>query len=193
MNPVALYRTVKPVLVLISVIWIVEIVNQMTARSLSAWFGLEPRRLAGLIGVPAMPLLHGGFGHLIANTLPLAVLGAIGLVVARERFLPATLWIVLASGFAVWLLARGGTVVGASGLIFGWFGFLVTLGAIERSFRAVAGAVIVIGVYGGMIWGVLPQSDLRISWEAHFFGAVAGAASAWMIARPAPRRRRRGT
>lgn len=183
MSPVALYNSIRPILILLTVIWIIEIVNQMIGHRLNMWFGLEPRRMEGLIGIPAMPLLHGGFGHLGANTLPLLILGGIGLFVAPERLWIATLWIVIASGLAVWLLARGGTVVGASGLIFGWFGYLVTLGALERSFRAVAGAVIVIAIYGGMIWGVLPQSDVRISWEAHFFGAVAGAVAAWMFAK----------
>lgn len=183
MTPSNLYNIIRPVLILLTVIWIIEIVNQMVGHRLNTWFGLEPRKLDGLIGVPAMPFLHGGFGHLGANSLPLLVLGGIGVFVARERIWISTIWIVLTSGLAVWLLARGGTVVGASGLIFGWFGFLVTLGAIERSFRAVAGAVLVIAIYGGMIWGVLPQSDVQISWEAHFFGAIAGVAAAWMFAR----------
>ena len=83
--------------------------------------------------------------------------------------------IVIVSGLAVWIMARPGIVVGASGLIFGWFGFLLALGALERSTRAIIGAVLVIVFYGGMIWGIFPKSGVRISWEAHLFGAIAGA------------------
>ena len=87
-----------------------------------------------------------------------------------------------ATGLAVWLLARPGTVhVGASGLVFGWFGFVVALGVLERSVRAIAGAVLVLLIYGGMVWGMLPNQGVQISWEAHFFGAVAGALIAWAL------------
>ncbi len=170
-----LLRALRPICVLILAIWIVEVVNMLMGHRLNHWFGLEPRSISGLIGVPLMPLLHGGIGHLAANTLPLGILGVIGLLVAPQRFFQASLLIVLLSGLAVWILARGGIVVGASGLIFGWFGFLVTLGVIERSTRAIVGAAIVIIFYGGMIWGVLPQGNVRVSWEAHLFGAIAGA------------------
>ena len=167
-------------------IWVIELVNQLVGHRLSQSLGLAPRRIDGLIGIPAMPFLHGGVNHAISNTLPLGVLGAIGLLVAPHRFWTASVVIVLVSGLAVWVLARSGVVVGASGLIFGWFGFLVTLGAIERSPRAIAVAVVVLVVYGGMIWGVLPQDNVRISWEAHLFGALAGALAAWYLNRSGP-------
>ncbi|MEM7056918.1 MAG: rhomboid family intramembrane serine protease [Pseudomonadota bacterium] len=170
-----LLRALRPICVLILAIWIIEVINLLMGHRLNIWFGLQPRSISGLVGVPLMPLLHGGVGHLAANTLPLGLLGVIGLIVAPKRFFQASVLIVLVSGLAVWALARNGTVVGASGLIFGWFGFLVTLGVIERSTRAIAGAAVVIIVYGGMIWGVLPQDNVRVSWEAHLFGAIAGA------------------
>jgi len=171
---------IRPILMLLAVLWVIELVNQLLGHRLNQAFGLEPRRLLGLIGVPAMPFLHGSFAHLMANSLPLGVLGAIGVLVAPRRFRTASLVIVVASGIAVWIFARDGIVVGASGLIFGWFGFLVTLGVIERSIRAIAGAVVVIVLYGGMIWGVLPQ-QVGISWEAHLLGALAGGWSAWIL------------
>jgi membrane associated rhomboid family serine protease len=123
-----------------------------------------------------MPFLHGGVGHAAANTLPLLVLGAIGMAVAPRRFLAASLAIVLVSGLAVWLVGRPNSIhIGASGLVFGWFGFLLTLGFAERSLRAILGSVIVMALYGGMIWGALPRLGTTISWEAHLFGALAGA------------------
>lgn len=168
-------RALRPICVFILVIWVIEIVNLLMGHRLNLMFGLQPRAVSGLVGIPLMPFLHGGIGHLAANTLPLGILGVIGLMVAPHRFWQASLLIVLVSGLAVWVFARSGTVVGASGLIFGWFGFLVTLGIIERSTRAIIGAALVIIFYGGMIWGVLPQGNVKVSWEAHLFGAIAGA------------------
>ena len=173
--------SVKLLLVLIVVIWVVEGVNQLLGHRLNQWFGLLPRSASGLIGVPAMPLLHGGIAHAAANTVPLLVLGAIGLSVAPRRFWPASALIVLVSGVAVWIFARPAIVVGASGLIFGWFGFLIVLGVLERSFRALAGAIVVILLYGGMVWGMFPAQAGNVSWEAHLAGALAGAVAAKLM------------
>lgn len=170
----------RPVLILVIAIWIVAALNLILGYRLNLWFGLEPRSIGGLIGVPVMPFLHGGIGHAAANTLPLIFLGGLGMLVAPDRFAIASVAIVVLSGIAIWGLARGGAIhVGASGLIFGWFGYLICLGIIERSGRALVGTAVVIMLYGGMIWGVLPQSNPLISWEAHLFGAVAGAAVAY--------------
>jgi membrane associated rhomboid family serine protease len=172
---------IRPVLVLIIAIWVIEIINFALQHRLNIWFGLEPRTFSGLIGIPAMPLLHGSIGHAAANTLPLIFLGGLGLLVAPRRFAKASFAIVFVSGLAVWLMARDGIVVGASGLIFGWFGFLLALGAIERSPRAIIGAIIVIIFYGGMVWGLFPKTGVRVSWEAHMFGAATGAIVAYML------------
>lgn len=172
-------RAIRPVVVMVAVLWAVAAVNALTGYWLNHALGLEPRRLAGLIGIPAMPFLHAGFAHLTANTLPLVVLGILGIVVAGERFLGASVAIIFLSGAAVWLFGRAGITVGASGMIFGWFGYLVTLGVIERSFRTLAGTIIVVIFYGGMLWGVLPQEQ-GISWESHLLGALAGGCVAWL-------------
>lgn len=186
--PQTLLRTIRPVLVLLAVLWAVEIVNQVLGHRLNIWLGLEPRDVGGLVGVPAMPFLHGGFGHLLANTVPLLVLGTIGVAVARRRFAAASIAIVLISGLGVWLLGRPSSIhVGASGLVFGWFGFLLALGFAEGRPRAVLGSLAVMTIYGGMIWGALPRIGTSASWEAHLFGAAAGAAVAW-YGRPGHRR-----
>ena len=164
----------RPILFLLVGIWMIELVNWLLGH------GLTPRSAAGLVGVPLMPFLHGSFGHLAANSVPLAVLGTVGLLIAPRRFVLATAIIIVTSGLAVWLFARDGIVVGASGLIFGWFGFLVTMGVLERSARAIIGAVIAVIFYGGLFWGVVPQ-QANVSWEAHLFGALAGGATAWLV------------
>ena len=120
-----LFERLRPILFLLLALWIIQAVNAVSGQALNPVFGLVPRSLPGLIGIPFMPVLHGSFSHLIANSVPLAVLGSVGLLVAPRIFPVATILIVLTSGIAVWFFARNGIVVGASGLIFGWFGFLV--------------------------------------------------------------------
>lgn len=176
-------RSFRPLILLLIVIWGVELINWALAYRLNLWLGLKPRSPEGLIGVPLMPFLHASFDHVLANTVPLAVLGALTVIIAPRRFMSAMVAIVLGSGFALWLFARPGTIhVGASGLIFGLAGYLVTLGFLERSVRAILGAIIVIAAYGSMIWGVIPRSGLPISWGTHLLGGLAGVAVAYLQA-----------
>lgn len=177
------FDRLRPLGFFIAGIWAIQLVNWLLGHSLNPALGLEPRDVPGLIGIPFMPLLHGSWGHLIANTAPLLVLGGVALIATPDRFLTATAIIILTSGLAVWIFARSGIVVGASGLVFGWFGYLVAAGVLYRSPRAILGAVIALVFYGGLIWGVLPQRP-GISWEAHLFGALAGAATAWLLRAP---------
>lgn len=174
-------RSFRPLLLLLIAIWAVELLNWALGYRLNPWLGLAPRTPEGLIGVVLMPFLHTSMEHALANTIPLAVLGVLGVIIAPRRMVSATIAILLASGLALWLFGRPNTVhVGASGLIFGWAGYLAALGFIERSVRTIAGSIIVIAAYGGMIWGVIPRSDLPISWGAHLFGAAAGLGTAYL-------------
>ncbi|MGE3244830.1 MAG: rhomboid family intramembrane serine protease [Beijerinckiaceae bacterium] len=166
--------------ILIAAIWAVEIVNLATGYRLNQWFGLLPRTAWGLTGVPLMPLLHGSIAHASANTVPVLIFGLLMQLSAPRRLALVSVLIVIASGLAVWLFGRSSIHVGASGLIFGWFGFLIARGYFERTFGSIAIALAVGILYGGFIWGVLPLHT-RISWEAHLFGALAGIAAAWLF------------
>ncbi len=172
----------RPVFNFVVVIWVIQLMNFLLSYDPNQWFGLEPRDFGGLIGIPMSPFLHAGFQHAAANTVPLLILGGMAAMAAPNRYYEATIIIVLLGGLLVWLLARGGNRVhvGASGLVFGYFGFIVALGIVERSFRAIVFAAAAAMLYGGLIWGVLP-TDSRVSWESHLFGALAGAAAAWML------------
>jgi membrane associated rhomboid family serine protease len=159
--------------ILVAIIWAVQVANLISGYALSDWFGLIPRATAGLDGILLMPLVHGSLSHAAANTAPLVVLGALLTLTAPRLVLQASTIIVLLGGLGVWLFGSSAIHVGASGLIFGWFGFLVTRGMIERRPLPLLVAIAVVFLYGTMIWGILPGQP-GVSWEAHFFGAGAG-------------------
>ena len=168
----------KPLIILLALIWGVEAVNLVFGHGLAIW-GILPRHATGLVGIPFAPFIHGSVAHAVSNTIPLIILGGLTLMAGQERFWEATILIILLSGGLVWLFARGAYHVGASGLIFGYFGVLLARAIFERSFLSFAIAVITVALYGGLIWGVLP-SERHISFEAHLFGLIAGIAVAWL-------------
>jgi membrane associated rhomboid family serine protease len=136
-------------------------------------FGVRPRQWIGLPGILAAPLLHADFVHLIANSLPLAVLGTVMLQLypaAALRVLPA---IYLGPGIAVWLFARGGIHVGASGLVYGLVSYVFVAGLVRRERRAIAASLLVAFMYGTLVWGVLPVRE-GTSWETHLAAAAIG-------------------
>jgi len=140
-------------------------------------FGVRPRQWIGLLGILVAPLLHGGFAHLLANSLPLLVLGTTMLHLyptASFRVLPA---VYLGSGIAVWLFARDGNHVGASGLVYGLVSYVFVAGLIRRDRRAIAASLLVAFMYGTAVWGVLPLR-VGVSWETHLAAAIIGAAMA---------------
>ncbi len=162
--------------IFVAAIWVVAAVDFLMDNRF-AGYGIVPRTVDGLWGIPLAPFLHGGFGHVISNTVPLLMLG--GLVAARgwQTLLGVTLFVVLLGGAGVWLVARGGYHIGASGLVFGYFGYLVARGWYDRRIVSILIAVVVIVVYGGLIFGVLPTGD-RVSWEGHLTGLIAGVLAA---------------
>ncbi len=173
----------SPILGIVAVIWIVVLVNLVTGNAL-VQFGIVPRTLSGLIGVPLAPFLHFGLVHAFSNTLPLLVLGGLLLMTNGSRFWHVTIVAILGGGLLTWALARGAPNVhlGASGLVFAYFGYLVTRGIVERSVSALAVTGVVVLLYGGMIWGILPTRPF-VSFESHLFGFIVGIATAWFGAR----------
>ena len=162
------------------VIWAVEAVNLLTGYALNGLLGLRPRSLGGLDGILFMPILHGSLGHAAANTVPLIVLGGLLAVSAQKLVLSSTAVIVGLGGLGVWLFGGSAIHIGASGLIFGWFGFLLARGIVEKRLVPLMVTVGVALAYGAMIWGVLPGQS-GVSWESHFFGAVAGVLAAFFL------------
>lgn len=167
---------------LITVMWALEIADLLILRrSLDAW-GIRPRNVSGLWGVAVAPFLHGGLGHLMANTVPFLTLGWLVMLRGVSQFVVVTAMVTLLGGMGVWLFARPGTIhIGASILIFGYLGFLLSRGYFERSVVSIVIAVLVGVIYGGALWGILP-GQRGVSWEGHLFGFLAGAVAAWATA-----------
>ncbi len=134
---------------------------------------LVPRDLGALPGIIGMPFVHGSWWHLVSNTMPLLVLGGMVMFRGIRYFGAVTFTIVLLGGVLLWCFGRSAAHIGASGLAFGYLGFLVTRGFYERSWQSIGVAALVVFLYGGMIWGVVPRDD-GVSWEAHLFGLLAG-------------------
>lgn len=166
--------------VFVAALWIVQIVNWASGYPLNAAFGLIPRHIAGLDGVIAMPFLHGGFDHLISNTPPLLVMGSLLAATATRALFAVNSVIILLGGGLLWVFGADAIHIGASGLVFGWFGFLAMRGLVDRSPITLASAILVGVLYGSIIWGVLPGQP-GVSWDGHLFGAIAGAVAAFAI------------
>ncbi len=174
-------RAAGVVAAFVGLLWVVEIVDVVGGGDLDR-YGIEPRSEDGLVGIALAPLLHSGWTHLEANSVPLLVLGLIVAVVSTARFLGVLAWAWVVGGLGVWLVAPGNSVtVGASGLVFGLLAYLLVIGFLER--RAV-GILVSIGVfllYGGVLLGVLPGQP-GVSWQGHLFGAAGGVLAAYHLA-----------
>lgn len=163
-------------------IWLLEIVDLVILGNRLNGLGVRPRSFAGLFGIFLMPFLHNGLSHVLANTIPFVVMGWLVMLRRTADFFFVSFIVILVSGFGVWLLGGTNTVhIGASGLVFGYFGFLVVRSYFERSFFSILVTIVVIFIYGGLIWGVLPAVQSGISWMGHLFGFVGGAYAAYLV------------
>ena len=167
---------------LLAGLWVLEFVDQLSGNRLD-YYGIEARELDGLPQIFTAPFLHGGWDHLISNSLPFGVLGFLVLLGGLARWLLSSLISIVASGLAAWLLTPADTIVlGASGLIFGWLTYLLARGIWSRQPGQVV--IAVAGPAG------LRRADLgrapgpaRVSWQAHLGGAVGGVLAAWLLHR----------
>ena len=168
---------------IVAVMWLLELADVFIFKQRLNALGIRPRTTTGLWGILFMPLLHGNLAHVAANTLPFLILGWLVIMRRLGDFLAVTAVTMIVSGTGVWLFGAPNTVsIGASGLVFGYFGYLLLRGYFDRSFNSIAIAILVALFYGGMFLGVLPQGN-GISWEAHLFGFAGGALAAWLLAR----------
>jgi membrane associated rhomboid family serine protease len=140
------------------VLWVIAIVNAILGGSLAA-FGIHPHTLVGLLEIPLAPFLHAGFFHLLANTIPFLVLGALTMGRKRMDFYVVSVVSAITAGLGAWFFGASGSVhLGASGVIFGYLGFLLARGIYERSAATIALSLFCGWIFGSMLWGVLPSS-----------------------------------
>jgi membrane associated rhomboid family serine protease len=187
-------RTVPPrpgwaaliMLLMLAGMWILELLDQLSGNQLDQ-LGIHAREIDGMPEILTAPFLHGGWDHLMSNSLPFLVLGFLVLLSGLARWLVSSLIIIVISGMTAWLLTPVHTIIlGASGLIFGWLTYLLARGLWSRRPAQVVIAVLVLLVYGGLIWGLLP-GNAGISWQAHLGGAIGGVLAAWLLHRRASR------
>lgn len=158
----------------IGLLWILEILDQILLNRRLDSLGLQPGNWQHWEGILLMTFLHGDLLHLFNNTIGLIIFGTLLVAGNRTDLYYATVGSILGCGLAVMLLGQPGSVhIGASGLVFGWWSFLIAKGFYQRNLRSILIAVLVMFFFGGMIYGILPGQS-SISWQGHFGGAVGG-------------------
>lgn len=169
--------------------WALEGIDTLTANSLDT-YGISPREVDELPQIYSAWTLHFGWSHLTSNSLPLFLFGFLILLDGLRRWVISGLAAITGSGLFAWLLSPPNSVtVGASGLVFGWLTYLLARGFFSRDWRQILVAVVIGGLYGSILWGVLPV-QAGVSWQGHLGGAVGGLAAAWFLhsaRRPRPR------
>ncbi|MBG0780766.1 MAG: rhomboid family intramembrane serine protease [Bacteroidales bacterium] len=172
------------------VMWLVKITETVFQINLN-FLGIAPLQIHGLPGILLSPFLHGDWNHLMANSVPVCVLIAALYYFYRTLATEILVLTVLLSGLWVWLGARSGVHIGASGLIYGLAIFLMFSGFIRRENRLMALSFVVVFLYGSLIWGIFPElfPEKNISWEGHLSGLVAGLVLAWYYRKKGPQRK----
>ena len=168
-----------PIIAITGLCWIVFLGNNVLGNGHWNQYGIIPRHLSSLPGILWAPFLHGSFRHLAANSLPLFILGAFICARSKGEFTAVTAAGIILGGTLTWLLARSAVHIGASGLIFCYFGYLASLAWFDRRVTTVLISLVCLVAYGGMIRGILPTS-VPISWEGHLAGLLSGIAMAWL-------------
>ena len=172
-----------PIIALTAACWMVFVLNALLWHGDLARHGIVPRRVDSLTGILWSPFLHASYAHIAANTVPLLILGGIVCTRGKGTFAVVTIGGILLGGGLTWLFARSACHIGASGLIFCYFGYVASLAWFNRTFGTLCLSVLCILGYGGMIRGILP-TQAGISWEGHLAGLVAGVVLGALMSRP---------
>lgn len=152
--------------------WIIHIIKFITGITFLN-FGILPRTLPGLVGIISSPFIHGNFDHLIANSIPFVILNFLLFAFYKDKAIYYLIIIWLSTGLLTWLIGRNANHIGASGVIYGLFTFLVFGGFISRNWRLIIPSILVALLYSSFIWGIFPTEE-QVSWEGHLAGACCG-------------------
>lgn len=166
----------------LAAMWTIEIVDTVVLDSELQTNGIHPREFAELDGVLWAPFLHSNFAHLVSNSIPILVLGSLVALRGVRYWAWMTAAIIIIGGGLTWLLGGSGNHIGASGVVFGYFGALMGAAVFERRIAALATALVALFLYSSILVGLIPQ--IGISWEGHLFGLLAGFATARSLRTP---------
>jgi membrane associated rhomboid family serine protease len=184
------------ILTFVALLYLAELIDQLSRHSLDG-NGIRPLEADGLRGIIFAPLLHANWQHLMANTIPLLVLGFLMTLAGLSRFVWATAIVWILGGFGTWLIGDLGSScgptdhIGASGLIFGWLTFLLVFGLFVGRVRDIVIGLVVLFAYGGVLLGAMPVLGQcgGVSWQGHLCGAIAGVMAAYLLSGPERRAR----
>ncbi|MFE3942792.1 rhomboid family intramembrane serine protease [Streptomyces sp. NPDC059118] len=167
----------------VAFLWLLEIVDVSTGHALDT-FGIEPRRAAELLDVVPASFIHFGFGHVAANSLPLLVFGFLAALSGIRRFAAVAAMIIVVDGLGVWLVSPSGSnTAGASGLVFGLFGYLLVRGFVDRRLLDIGAGLVIGAIWGSSILVGISPANTSVSWQGHLFGLAAGVAAAFVFRR----------
>ena len=167
-------------------LWFVKTIEVRYAFDFSD-YGVMPRTISGLRGILFSPFIHSSYDHLFSNIIPILVLGTM------INFFFSSIWpkvyalLFVFSGIGLWLIGRENFHIGASGLVYAMAGFLFFSGMIRRDFKMRAISLIIVFLYGSLVWGMMPVL-IKISWEGHLAGLAAGMVTAYMFKDDGPRK-----
>ena len=170
------------VVIVVIAIWVIFMIEALLPGNLTQW-GIHPRRLSGLAGIISSPFIHGSLYHIISNTLPLLVLGFFIQLKSRALFWELFIVLSLLVGLGVWIFGSAGSHIGASGVIFGMWSFILADAFYSKQPGAIAVAGLTLLFYGGL-WLTLLDMRTHVSWAGHFCGLLVGVAVAWYENQP---------
>ncbi len=167
--------------------WLIKIIEILFNLDLSQ-LGIYPLSVRGLPGIVFSPFIHADFNHLFSNSLPLFCLSVALFYFYSEVALKVFIWTFFLTGFLVWVAGREAWHIGASGLVYGLASFLFFSGIIRRYFRLIALSLLIVFLYGSMVWGLFPGIYKNVSWESHMLGFFSGVVLAIWFRKEGPQR-----
>lgn len=184
------FLSLSKAFIIVLLIWLAFVLNDVFSLQFYE-FGLRPRTAKGLIGIFAMPFLHGDYTHLVSNSLPLFLLSFGLFYFFKGKALLILLMTWISSGVLTWVIGQGGVHIGASGMVYALAFFMVTISLIKMETKLLAYTLIIIFLYGSLVWGFFPIlfPGKQISWEGHLAGAITGIMLAVFYRHDGPRKK----
>jgi membrane associated rhomboid family serine protease len=173
--------------IFVFLMWLVKIVEILFETDFTG-FGIYPLTARGLPGIIFSPFIHADFNHLFSNSLPLFFLSVALFYFYSEVAIKVFIWTFFLTGLLVWIAGRDAWHIGASGLVYGLASFLFFSGIIRRYFRLIALSLLIVFLYGSMVWGLFPGVYKNVSWESHMLGFFSGVVLAVWYKNKGPQR-----